>query len=432
MSENELPIPNYPEWPRSSVAEISEFVVRGTAPVYVESSDILAIGQRCVTDAGFDRRYARPHDRRRMQGALVPRPDDVLVNSTGTGTIGRSCVFNCPDRFIVDGHVTIVRPREDLADGRWIEALIRSYWGQTFLEGQCYSGSTNQVELSTSRLRTTLVPLPALPEQRRIAEILDTADALIRSTGLLIAKQEALKAQLASDLFTGQKRFSGKTESVACQPVDKWLYGRLPGVDTIPFGWRLIRLVECAKLESGHTPSRNVPSYWNGNIPWLSLHDTPSLSRHVIRDTRYSITMDGINNSSARLLPAGTVAFSRTATVGKCVILGRVMATSQDFACYVCGPQVVNRYLLHLFRYMQNVWRSLAGGSTHQTVYMPVFENLQVLLPPVAEQARIADALDAADLALDSLRLVEVKQRALKQGLADDLLTGRVRVGTSG
>jgi len=78
---------------------------------------------------------------------------------------------------------------------------------------------------------------------------------------------------------------------------------------------------------------------------------------------------------------------------------------------------------------MQGVWRSLAGGSTHQTVYMPVFENLQILLPSITEQIRIADALDSADLVLDSLRSSEIKQRALKQGLMDDLLTGRVRVG---
>ncbi len=237
----------------------------------------------------------------------------------------------------------------------------------------------------------------------------------------------ALTAQLAGDLFAGLKRFNGGAE-LAARSIGDWDYGRLPGVEKVPAGWRLVRLVEYARLESGHTPSRDVPSYWNGSVPWLSLHDTSTLDQHTIRSTRYYVTMEGINNSSARLLPEGTVAFSRTATVGKCVILGRAMATSQDFACYVCGPHVVNRYLLHLFRNMQSVWRSLASGSTHQTVYMPIFESLQILLPPVAEQTRIADALDAADQALDSLRSVEAKQRNLKQGLMDDLLTGRVLV----
>jgi type I restriction enzyme, S subunit len=294
------------------------------------------------------------------------------------------------------------------------------------------SSGTTFLEISAKQFGEISIPVPPLSEQRMIAEILDTADAAIRSVELLIVKQEALREQLAYDLFTGSRRFDHDIKSAPSQSVDSWLYGRLPSVDAIPHGWRLVRLVEYAKLESGHTPSRNISSYWNGSIPWLSLHDTSSLSQHIINTTRYSVTMEGINNSSARLLPPGTVAFSRTATVGKCVILGRVMATSQDFACYICGSHVVNRYLLHLFRYMQVVWRALASGSTHQTVYMPVFENLQILLPPVAEQVRIADTLDAVDLTLDSLMSLEVKWRALRQGLMDDLLTGRVRVGASG
>jgi type I restriction enzyme S subunit len=330
---------------------------------------------------------------------------------------------------VVDGHITVVRPRQGIADGRWIEALIRSPWGQAYLEGQCYSGSTNQVELSRKRFAQTLIPLPDVLEQREITEILDAANEAIQSTERLIAKQKTLKAQLARDLLTGLRRFASLSASSASQHTSDWRYGRLPNISTIPDGWRLARLVEYARLESGHTPSRDVPSYWNGDIPWLSLHDTSRLDRHVINATKFSITMDGINHSSARLLPEGTVAFSRTATVGKCVILGRAMATSQDFACYICGPEVINRYLLHLFRFMESVWRSLASGSTHQTVYMPIFENLQVLLPPVVEQTRIADTLDAFDAVLDSLTSLGRKQLAIKQGLMNDLLTGRVRVG---
>jgi len=144
MSSRELPIPNLADWPRASLEEVSDFVSRGTAPVYVESSTVLAIGQRCVTNTGFNGSYARPHDPRMMRNVLIPKSGDVLVNSTGTGTIGRSCVFDSPGQFIVDGHVTVVRPRSNLVDGRWIEALIHSHWGQIFLEGQCYSGRVIQ------------------------------------------------------------------------------------------------------------------------------------------------------------------------------------------------------------------------------------------------------------------------------------------------
>src|SRR5690606_19531046 len=125
----------------------------------------------------------------------------------------------------------------------------------------------------------------------------------------------------------------------------------------------------------------------------LSLHDTHALDAREVYATAQTVTQEGINNSSARILPKGTVVFSRTATVGKATILGRDMATSQDFACYICGPKVHNYYLVYLFRYMQTEWRRYMAGSTHNTVYMPVFRSLRVPLPPRIEQEAIAEVL---------------------------------------
>lgn len=355
-------------------------------------------------------------------------PGDVVM--TMMGTIGRCSVFpGGAEPGIMDSHLLRIQPDKSVITSEYLAAALSSRLIIGPQISQLAHGSIMS-GLSSRIVRCFRVPVPTIAVQRMTTEILETADDATRSTERLIAKQMLLTTHLAANLFTGVKRFDGEVNTVASQAIGEWTYGRLPGIAGIPDGWRLVRLAEYARLESGHTPSRDVPGYWSGSIPWLSLHDTSKLDRHIIHSTKHSVTTEGINNSSARLLPEGTVAFSRTATVGKCVILGRIMATSQDFACYVCGPQVVNRYLMHLFRHMQSVWRSLAGGSTHQTVYMPVFEKLQILLPPIGEQVRIADALDAADLALDSLRSVQAKQRAVKQGLMDDLLTGRVGVGS--
>ena len=68
-----------------------------------------------------------------------------------------------------------------------------------------------------------------------------------------------------------------------------------------------------------------------------------------------------------------------TATVGKATVMGCEMATSQDFANYVCGERVHNHYLVHLFRFMAPEWKRLMAGSTHNSIYMPVFQKLQVL-----------------------------------------------------
>ena len=213
-----------------------------------------------------------------------------------------------------------------------------------------------------------------------------------------------------------------------------WLHGRLSTAPShVPRGWELVYLTSVARLESGHTPSRRHPEYWHGEIPWISLHDSAELDVPEIQSTVFQIGSLGLENSSARLLPKGTVVFSRTATVGKATVMGRPMATSQDFANYVCGNRLHNHYLVHLFRFMAPEWKRLMAGSTHNSIYMPVFQDLQILLPALSEQVAIAEALSNTDALIESLKELLVKKRQLKQGAMQDLLSGRRRLpGFSG
>lgn len=211
--------------------------------------------------------------------------------------------------------------------------------------------------------------------------------------------------------------------------ISGWTLGRvLPTPDRVPPEWGLWRLTDVARLESGHTPSRRRPEYWKGDIPWISLHDSNALDGPEISTTAQTIGPLGLANSSARLLPPGTVVFSRTATVGKATTMGREMATSQDFANYVCGPAVHNQYLVHLFRHMEPEWDRLKAGSTHNSIYMPVFRELEVLLPSVPEQHLIAAALGDVDALLDSLDRLIAKKRDIKQATMQQLLTGKTRL----
>ncbi|MCA2201712.1 restriction endonuclease subunit S [Streptomyces sp. SMS_SU21] len=166
-----------------------------------------------------------------------------------------------------------------------------------------------------------------------------------------------------------------------------------------------IRLV--TRLGSGHTPSRSKPEYWeNCSIPWITLADVWQLrdgQTTVITETKEMVSPLGLANSAAVKHPAGTVILSRTASVGFSAIMGRDMATSQDFATWTCGPKLDPRYLLHSLRGMAPDLKRVATGSTHKTIYMPDIEQLRVPLPPLEEQRRIADFLDAETSRIDSL-----------------------------
>lgn len=160
-----------------------------------------------------------------------------------------------------------------------------------------------------------------------------------------------------------------------------------------PEGWDWRRLSEIATLESGHTPSRRHPEWWGGDVPWISLTDIRKLDGKVALDTSEHTNALGLANSSARLLPAGTVCLSRTASVGYVTIMGREMATSQDFANWVCGRHVVPEFLALLLRASREFIVSLGTGATHKTIYMPTIKEFHVCVPSVAEQKRLASKL---------------------------------------
>lgn len=203
----------------------------------------------------------------------------------------------------------------------------------------------------------------------------------------------------------------------------------------VPADWPVLALRRVARLESGHTPSRQAPEYWvpeECTIPWFSLADVWQLRearQTYLGETAEKISPLGVQNSAARVLPAGTVVLSRTASVGFAGIMPRPMATTQDFANWVPGPRLVPEYLLFVFRAMAPEFERLRMGSTHQTIYMPDIQAFRIPLPPVQFQQKIAAFLAHRVAALDSL--IEKKRRlvALLQQKRQAFITEAVTKG---
>jgi type I restriction enzyme S subunit len=190
-------------------------------------------------------------------------------------------------------------------------------------------------------------------------------------------------------------------------------------IGRIPAHWQACRTKFVATLYSGHTPSRDKPEYWVAEectIPWFTLADVWQLrdgTRTYLGDTSEKISPIGLTNSAARLLPAGTVIVSRTASVGFAGIMPRPMATTQDFVNWVCGDRIRPQFLLHVFRAMSGEFSRLTMGSTHQTIYMPDVRSFSTPLPPLDEQEEIIAFLDRATARIDGLiakerRLIEL------------------------
>ncbi|WP_324614063.1 restriction endonuclease subunit S [Streptomyces sp. NRRL F-5122] len=194
----------------------------------------------------------------------------------------------------------------------------------------------------------------------------------------------------------------------------------------IPSSWKVVPLNFVAKMGTGHTPDRNKTEYWEScTIPWVT---TPDVTRRAdslapLMETEQQISELGMANSAAVLHPTDTVMLSRTASVGYSVRIGRPMATTQAFVTWHAGPDLDPRYLLLVLRAMKQEWRKLAYGSTHLTIYMPDLESIRIPLPPLEEQRRIADFLDAETARIDRLTHLRSRQAKLLEerlGLALD------------
>lgn len=184
-----------------------------------------------------------------------------------------------------------------------------------------------------------------------------------------------------------------------------------------PSGWRWTALSDVAQLESGHTPSRKHPEYWNEGIPWIGIRDAVDNHGRQIHNTYQHISQLGLENSSARLLPPRTVCLSRTASVGYVVVMGATMATSQDFVNWVCGPGLEPEYLKYVLLAENDSLLRFASGTTHQTIYYPEAKAFHALLPPVEVQQAVVRVLGALDDKIELNRKMNATLDAMARAL---------------
>ena len=270
---------------------------------------------------------------------------------------------------------------------------------------------------------------PPTSEQRTVAAFLDRETARIDA---LVARHERLFELL------NEKRFTLIARAVT-KGVDFSASMRDSGIEwmgKIPAHWEVKRTKHAARLESGHTPSRQNPEYWQDcDIPWFGLADVWQIregSRDYVTDTKERVSSLGLAHSSARLLPRGTVILSRTASVGFSGIMGTDMATTQDFVNWVCHTDLLPEYLLYVFRSMVQEFQRVTMGSTHQTIYMPDVGRFSVPLPPMIEQEKIVEFIrietDKIDALVARIREAIGRLRELRIAVISAAVTGKIDV----
>lgn len=170
------------------------------------------------------------------------------------------------------------------------------------------------------------------------------------------------------------------------------------------------KLSEILTLISGGTPKTTNSSYWGGNIPWLSVVDFNNDNRYV-HTTEKTITEEGVENSSTKILPQGSLILSARGTVGALAQLAKPMAFNQSCYGIIAKEQTTNDFLYYLLKDVVEDLQAKGHGSVFNTITRDTFDTITVNLPSLDEQKRIAEILGSLD---DKIELLQKQNKTLE------------------
>lgn len=267
------------------------------------------------------------------------------------------------------------------------------------------SGDGGRGGLNKQILSSLNIVLPPVAEQRAIAKALSDVDGLIAALDKKIAKKRLLKQGAMQQLLTGKKRLPGFTDE-----------------------WETIRLGDWATMNSGGTPTSSVPEYYNGHIPFLSISDITEAGKYINKIEK-TITEKGLNNSSARMFPAGTIMYAMYASLGKCSIANIELSCSQAILGISPKCRINPEYLYYYLSFIEEDVRDMGQTGTQSNLSKQIVQGFMVKLPSdIKEQQAIAAILSDMDKEIADLEAQRDKYHLLKSGMMQKLLTGQIRL----
>ena len=150
-----------------------------------------------------------------------------------------------------------------------------------------------------------------------------------------------------------------------------------------------------AKVETGGTPSTVREEYWDGDIPWLTPKEITGLDGLYVSRTERTLTADGLWNSSAKLIPTGSVLLTKRAPVGIVAINAVPMTTNQGFLNFVCGPRLRPVYLAYWLRANRPYLELIANGSTYPELYIGDLFEIELSVPSLDIQDKVINILNS-------------------------------------
>lgn len=410
------------EWKVKSFSEVTNLITCGIAatPRYVTQSrgfpflSSTNVKNGRIIWEGF--KYIGESLHRQLYRNNPPLRGDVLY--TRVGTIGEAAVIEETFEFSIYVSLTLIKPKPEL-DPYFLMQLLNSFPYRQKAREQVYLGG-GVGNLNVEVVRTYPIPLPKKTEQRNIARTLGDIDELILSLEKLIAKKWDIKIATMQKLLTGKKRLSGFGEGKGYKQTE---------VGKIPEDWDIKSVRSFTDCTAGGTPSTLISSYWGGAIRWMS---SGELHLKRVRDVEGRITKTGLSKSSTRLIPEHCVLIGLAGqgkTRGTVAVNEVELCTNQSIAAIYPSENHCTDYLFYNLESRYDELRSLSTGDGGRGgLNLTIIRSVELPFPNKDEQIAIANVLSDIDSEIASVEAKLRKTKAIKQGMMQELLTGRTRL----
>ena len=427
ITEDEKPFEIPESWMWCRLNDIvAKTVKRGKSPTYIAKSNTLVFAQKCNTKAGYiDLSLAQCLDETKL--SKYPEEEfmlnnDIVLNSTGNGTLGRVGIYRNSDNpngrpIVSDSHVTIIRTNIHV-DSEFVFYALKYY--QPYME-KLGSGSTNQTELSAGVVKALLFPLPPLAEQKRIVAKIEELLPLVDRYEAAWTRLEDFNRRFPEDMKKSilQQAIQGKLveqrpEEGTAQELYEQIQAEkrrlikegkikkekpLPEITEdekpfeIPESWMWVRFSEVVDVRDG---THDTPKYVSEGIPLVTSKNL--VNGKIDFDTAKLISKEDATAINMRSeVNTGDILFAMIGTIGNPVLVekGREFCIKNMALFKPIGNRLFDmKYFLLFLQKEQEQMKKSASGGVQAFVSLKFLRNYLLPLPPLTEQKRIVARLE--------------------------------------
>lgn len=321
-----------------------------------------------------------------------PKKGEILISASGT--IGRTVIYNGEPAYFQDSNIVWIANNEDIVLN---SLLVYSYENVIWT-----TENTTIARLYNDNLRNIVINIPSLPEQQKIAAFLTDVDAKITQLTKKKSLLEQYKKGIMQKIFNQELRFEDDNGN------------KFPDWEEKKLG----TLVK--KAQSGGTPKSTNKSYYDGNIPFLSISDMTTQGKYL-KYTSKSISQLGIDNSSSWIVPINSLIYSMYASVGFVSINKIDLASSQAVMNIILKDNINIEYIYYyLDDFKQYIHRMIETG-TQGNINASIVKGIKIKLPCLEEQTKIANFLSDIDEKIEALNTKIENTQTFKNGLLQQM-----------